>query len=170
MFNNRLQFKNYLVIILISCLVFYTFPAKANHGGEGGLGGGVGIAGPIVTIPAYALPKGSKFISLITNYNNADDFSNGRLSQLGRRKEDYDIVENTLSPSLTFGLGVTDKLSFSAQIPYIFKYGIRRAEATPDVVSEGNAIGVGDINFFSLYEFVHNEKHDFHAALLTGLK
>lgn len=170
MFNNRLQSKNYLVIILITGLVFYTSPVKAHHGGEGGLGGGAGIAGPIVTIPAYALPKGSKFVSFITNYINADDFSNGRLSQLGNRGEDYDIIENTLSPSLTFGLGITDKLSFSAQIPYIFKYGIRTTGGTSQVDSQGNAIGVGDINFFSLYEFIHSEKYDFHAALLSGLK
>ena len=168
--KQKVKKKLILLLFLTACLLSLTTNTYAHHGGEGGLGGGVGIAGPIVTIPAYSLPKGSKFISLITNYTNADDFSNGRLSQLGRRGEDYDIVENSLSPSVTFGLGITEKLSLSAQIPYLFRYGIRKAEGIPDVVSEGNAIGIGDINIFGLYEFLHNEKHDLHLALLSGIK
>ncbi len=165
------------LLILVNCLfiqslwfTYFSPNAYAHHGGEGGLGGGAGVAGPIVTIPAYALPKGSKFISLITNYTNADIFSDSKLKRLGRRGEDIDVVENTLSPSLTAGLGITNMLSFSIGIPYTFRYGVRRVEGTPDIVSRGNSIGVGDINLFSLYEFLHNDKYDFHAALLTGLK
>ncbi|MBI2995427.1 MAG: transporter [Candidatus Melainabacteria bacterium] len=163
---------NYIISLLLCFFVslLLVLPSYAHHGGEGGLGGGAGIAGPIVTIPAYALPKGSKFISLITNYTNADESSNTRLSRLGLRGEDYDVVENTLSPSLTAGLGITNRFSLSLQLPYIFRYGIRRVEAIPQVVSQGNSIGVGDINLFGLYEFLHSEKYDFHAALLAGLK
>ena len=123
------------VALIFLIILFNTEIALAHHGGEGGLGGGAGVAGPIVTIPAYPLEKGDKFISIITNYTNADDFSNDKLKRLGRRGEDYDIVENSLNPSLTFGLGVTEKLSLSAQLPYNFRYGIRRVEATPDVLS-----------------------------------
>lgn len=163
-----MKIKSYLIIILLLCITI--LPSKAHHGGEGGLGGGVGIAGPIVTIPAYALPKGDKFVSFITNYINADNYSNNALKQIGKRGENYDVVENSLTPSLTFGLGITNKLSLSAQVPYVFKFGIRTVQGTPDVNSAGNALGVGDINFFSLYEFLHSDKHNLHAALLAGLK
>ena len=157
-------------IFILFFIIFINSPTYAHHGGEGGLGGGAGLAGPIITIPAYALPKGSKFVSLITNYTNADIFSDSKLKRLGRRDEDIDVVENTLSPSLTAGLGITNMFSFSVSVPYTFRYGIRRVEGTPDIVSRGNSIGIGDINLFSLYEFLHNEKYDFHAALLSGLK
>lgn len=163
-----MNFKNLIIVFFL--FSYACLPSKAHHGGEGGLGGGVGIAGPIVTIPAYALPKGDKFVSFITNYINADDYSNKELKFLGKRREKYDVVENALTPSVTFGLGITNKLSFSTQIPYVFKYGIRTINGTPDINSEGNAIGIGDINFFSLYEFLHSDKHNLHAALLTGLK
>ena len=170
MVSKQNKIKPTFFFILFLIIFLYFLPADAHHGGEGGLGGGAGIAGPIVTIPAYALPKGSKFISLITNYTNADIFSDSQLKRLGKRGEDIDVVENALSPSLTAGLGITNKLSTSVSVPYIFKFGIRRVEGTPDIVSRGNSIGDGDINFFSLYEFLHNEKHDLHAALLGGLK
>ena len=163
-----MRFVKPLIILLI--LALYILPSNAHHGGEGGLGGGAGIAGPIVTIPAYALPKGSKFVSLITNYTNADIFSDSKLKRLGRRGEDIDVVENTLSPSLTAGLGITNKLSASISVPYVFKFGVRRVEGTEDILNKGNSIGVGDINFFTLYEFLHSDKYDLHAALLGGLK
>ena len=161
---------NLKLFLLIISLSLFALPSEAHHGGEGGLGGGAGIAGPIVTIPAYALPKGSKFVSFITNYLDSNNYSNRGLKLLGKRGENYDVVENALTPSLTFGLGITNKLSLSAQIPYPLKFGIRTIQGTPDINSEGNALGVGDINFFSLYEFIHSDKHDLHAALLTGLK
>jgi hypothetical protein len=158
------------IFSLIIAFFISTNSSLAHHGGEGGLGGGAGIAGPIVTIPAYPLPKGSKFISLITNYNNENIFSDSKLSRLGKRGEEVDIVENTLTPSLTVGYGFTEKSSLSASIPYLFKFGIRRVEESPVVTNKGNSIGVGDINLFGLYELVHSEKHDLHTALLYGLK
>lgn len=160
-------FRSALLLIII---ISYIAPSLAHHGGEGGLGGGAGIAGPIITIPAYPLPKGSKFVSLITNYNNADIFSNSKLKRFGRRGEDVDVVENTLSPSITAGYGFTEKSSLSVSVPYIFKFGVRRVEGSPEILNKGNSIGVGDINFFGLYELIHSDKHDLHAALLYGLK
>jgi len=160
----------HLTLVLVIAFFISTNSSFAHHGGEGGLGGGAGIAGPIVTIPAYPLPKGSKFISLITNYNNADIFSDSKLKRLGKRGEDVDIVENTLSPSLTAGYGFTEKSSLSVSVPYTFKFGVRRVEGTPEILNKGNSIGVGDVNFFGLYELLHSDKHDLHAALLYGLK
>jgi len=156
----------YIFIILFICSTFNT--VFAHHGGEGGLGG-AGIAGPIITIPAYPLKKGSRFISIITNYLNEDIFSNNTLKEFGKRGEDVDVVENALSPSVVFGLGITEKLTVSAGVPYIFRYGIRRVEQSPEIQSVGNSIGIGDINLFSIYEIYHNEDRDFHIALLSGL-
>jgi hypothetical protein len=155
--------------LFIGAFIISSGAVNAHHGGEGGLSG-AGIAGPIVTIPAYPLPKKSKFVSFITNYTNADIFSDSRLRKFGKRGEDVDVVENALSPSITAGIGLTEKLSASVSIPYIFRFGVRRVEGTPEIISKGNSIGVGDINFFGLYEFFHSEEHDLHAALLGGLK
>lgn len=147
------MFKMFFQLILLFLIVFsINTPCFAHHGGEGGLGGGAGIAGPIITIPAYPLPKGSKFASLITNYINDDIFSDSKLRRLGKRGEEVDVVENSLSPSLTVGYGFTEKSSLSVTVPYTFKFGIRRVEESPVVTDKGNAIGIGDINFFGLYE------------------
>ena len=56
----------YYLLVFISVFFLCGSKAQAHHGGEGL--NGVGIAGPIITIPAYTLPKGVKFINTLTDY------------------------------------------------------------------------------------------------------
>ena len=152
-------------LFLVSLLLSY--PAQAHHGGEGITG--VGVAGPIITIPAYTLPKGLKFINLLTDYTNFDTFSSNKLIELNKRLEHIHDTANLFIPSIGAGYGLTDNLTIGMRLPYIFRYGIKDVH-NANVGEKGNAIGIGDITFFGQYRFLKNEKHNLHAALLGGLK
>lgn len=162
--NNKIFFSFYtlsLVFILLQT------SACAHHGGEGITG--VGVAGPIITIPAYTLPKGLKYINLLNDYTNYNEFSDNKLMQLDRRGEHIHSTAHLYSPSIGIGYGLTDNLTVGLRLPYIFRYGMKDIHDAK-VGKSGNSIGIGDITFFSQYRFLKNEKHHLHAALLTGLK
>ncbi len=157
--------KPIIVFLLISILAFQ--PVWAHHGGEGVTG--VGLAGPIITVPAYTLPKGLKFINLLTDYTNFNTFSNEKLIELDKRHEHIHDTSNLLTPNIGAGYGLTDNLTIGIRLPYIFRFGIKDVHDA-NVGKAGNAIGPGDITFFGQYRFLKNEKHHLNAALLTGLK
>ena len=155
--------------LLIFILVFFLCggKAQAHHGCEGF--NGVGIAGPIITTPAYTLLQGTKFITTITDYTNFDTFSDKKLIEFDKRHEHIHDTSNLLIQSIGAGYGLTDNLTVSFRLPYVFRFGIKDVHDA-NVGKSGNAIGVGDITLFTQYRFLKNEKHNLHAALLTGLK
>ncbi len=145
------------------------FPVKgsAHHGCEGV--SGVGIAGPIITVPAYTLPKGLKYVNLLNDYTNYNEFSDNELMELDKRGEHVHSAAHLYIPSLGFGYGITDNLTFGLRVPYVFRYGLKDIHHA-EVGKSGDSIGIGDITFFSQYRFLKNEKHHLNVALLTGLK
>ena len=157
--------KSISVFLLVSISMLK--PVWAHHGGEGITG--VGLAGPIITVPAYTLPKGLKFINLLTDYTNFNSFSNKKLIELDKRHEHIHDTANLLTPSIGTGYGLTDNLTIGIRLPYVFRFGIKDVHDA-NVSKAGNAIGVGDITLFGQYRFLKNEKHNLNAALLTGLK
>ncbi|MBI3591615.1 MAG: transporter [Candidatus Melainabacteria bacterium] len=157
---------NYLVVFILVFLL-NTGIANAHHGCEGITG--VGVAGPIITIPAYTLPKGLKFINLLTDYTNFDTFSNKKLIELDKRHEHVHDTANLFTPSVGVGYGLTDNLTIGLRLPYVFRFGIKDVHDA-DVGKAGNSIGIGDITLFGQYRFLKNEKRNLHAALLAGLK
>ena len=63
-FNSAKKF--WIILFCFSIIFSFTYSAKAHHGGEGNING-PGLAGPIITIPAFTLPKGTN-IRLIFNF------------------------------------------------------------------------------------------------------
>ena len=157
----------YYLLIFISIFFLCESKAQAHHGCEGF--NGVGIAGPIVTTPAYTLLKGTKYINTISDYTSFNTFPDKKLIELDKRHEHIHDTSNLLIQSLGAGYGLTDNLTIGLRIPYVFRFGIKDIHDT-NVGKGGNSIGIGDITFFSQYRFLKNEKHNIHAALLTGLK
>ncbi len=141
--------------------------AKAHHGGEGL--SGVGIAGPIITVPASTLPKKKKFISIFTDYINFNEFSNSKLMELDRRGEHVHSTASLFVPSISAGYGLTDNLTLGFKLPYVFRFGLKDIHDA-EVGKRGNSIGVGDITFFSQYRFYKNKKSNLNAAIVTALK
>jgi len=163
--SNRNKIFFFIVVILLN--ISFCFKSNAHHGGEGI--NGVGIAGPIITTPAYTLPKGLKFINTTSDWTNSNEFSDRKLIELNNRGEHIHSTAHFYTQSIGFGAGITDNLTVSFRIPYAFRYGIKNVHDA-EVSKRGNSIGIGDITLFTQYRFLKNEKHNIHAALLTGLK
>ena len=141
--------------------------AQAHHGAEGLTG--VGLAGPIITTPAYTLPKGLKYINTLTDYTNFNTFSNKRLIEFDKRHEHVHDLSDLLIQNIGAGYGLTDNLTIGLRVPYVFRFGIKDVHDA-NVAKAGNSIGIGDITLFGQYRFLKNEKRHLHVALLTGLK
>lgn len=163
-----MDFKNsFLGLILIIFCLCFQLNANAHHGGEGNING-PGLIGPIITIPAYTLPKGVKFLGLGTNYTHFDSFSNAQLIRLGRRGEHIHTFRNIFSPSLSTGYGITDNWYVTLNVPYVFKFNQRTSHGEP--LNIGSSIGVGDTTIFSAYRFLKKDDINLHAAFLGGIK
>ncbi len=132
--------------------------------------GGFGLAGPITTIPAYTLPKKSKFFGISNSYSNGNVYSSSKLRSLGRKGEELHEIESTYIPSLVFGYGATDKLSLAVNVPWIFRYGVNTVEEHPSFFRQGTSAGIGDINLFAVQEIYHNHDIKLHTSLLGGIR
>ena len=157
---------NYL-LVFISVFFICEGKVEAHHGAEGL--SGVGLAGPIITTPAYTIPKGLKYINSLTDYTNFNTFSNKRLIEFDKRHEHVHDLSDLLIQNIGAGYGLTDNLTIGMRIPYVFRFGIKDVHDA-SVAKAGNSIGIGDVTLFGQYRFLKNEKHHLHAALLTSLK
>ena len=164
---SKKQIGKRLLVLLFFLAFSIDTTASAHHGGEGLTG--VGVAGPIITIPAYTLPKKVKYINLLTDYTNFNSFSDQKLIELDKRGEHIHDTANLFIPGIGAGYGLTDDLTLGFRLPYVFRYNIRDIHEA-HVGKSGNSIGIGDLTLFAQYRFLKNEKHNLHAALLTGLK
>ncbi len=129
---------------------------------------GPGLVGPIITIPAFTLPKGKKFIGFGINYTNFNSFSNTEFVNLGKHGQDVHGFRNVLIPSLSGGYGITDNWYIALNAPYVFKFNERISDGPP--INVGSSIGFGDIAFSSAYRFLKRDDLNLHAALLGGIK
>jgi len=157
-------------LILLFCLVFITQNiAEAHHGAEGIFTQGGGLAGPIITIPAYTLPKGIKYFGLGTDYINFDTFSSSQLVGFNNHGKDVHTTNNLFIPTAYGGLGITDKLTLTTSIPYVCMFGVNTAEGGK-AINLGNSIGIGDITFLGKYRFLKIDKFNLQSSLVAGIK
>jgi len=176
--SSPLQAEGYsasvIKIILLSFLFSFALAVKA-HGGACGCSSfhGTGLAGPIITIPAYNMAKGTTAISFSVNF-----LDRGRLdaSQTARIIAGHshdggahhaDDNYGSLMQTLAVSHGLTDRLSLSAVIPFVESFAFR--EVTGDgIANQGNSIGFGDMTLMGKYKFY--DKYKFQSALIAGMK
>ncbi len=168
---NSFQKNNTQIILFLFLLitVFNCRVVKAHHGSEGIFTQGGGLAGPIITIPAYTLPKGIKYFGLGTDYINFDTFSSSQLVGFNKHGEDVHTTNHLFIPAAYGGLGITDKLTLTTSIPYVCMFGVNTAEDAM-AVHLGNSIGIGDITFLGKYRFLNIDKFDLQSSLVAGIK
>lgn len=150
-------------------LCLQVVPVNAHHGG--GVSGvtGIGLAGPILTIPAYTLPEGKFLFGTGINYTHADRFSRSKINQFLRNGTKSHNTGDILTPSLFAAYGLSDKLTILFDYPYQIKYDIDSTISGFEL-KQGNSIGFGDLTVLGQYKFLDKEKHGLQSALLLGLK
>jgi hypothetical protein len=144
--------------------------ARADHPASGFAHG---IGGPIVTIPAGTLPRGSWAASMRVEWVRFDALSNTELAEGALRAGEVHSTDALLSPSVAIGYGITNHLTLGARLPYVARYEIREAHlhgGVPGLHDHGDSKGFGDVSLLAQFRFLPGENGGAAAALLAGVK
>lgn len=142
--------------------------ARADHPA---VGFGSGIAGPIITIPAYTLPAGKWAASARVEHISFRTFSDSDLVALAAKGTDAHSTRNVTGPSVSVAYGVTPTFTLAARLPYVVRQDIREGhlEGTTAVAHHhGDSRGFGDIALTGQFLVLDRERAK--VAALTGLK
>lgn len=151
--------------------VAFAAPARADHPVSSGTagGGGISMIGPD-TLAAGAFGGGLRL-----SFVKPDRRSDEELADLAGAHVHAHDTDATLTAALGAAYGVTDRLTLSAQLPYIRRDNLRAGEhnhsggeAVNEVVRLGDVGGVGDLSLLAKYRLLAGGSSDF--ALLAGVK
>ncbi|MCX7771160.1 MAG: transporter [Proteobacteria bacterium] len=129
-------------------------------------------SGPIITIPATTLEKGSFSFSFGLEFIDLEPFNDRDFRFHALRGEHIHSSEYVYHPTLSFSYGVTDDLTLSLKTFYVYIDNIK--EIHPDEPAEihslGDSQGIGDTTFFGQYRFYKNSIQKLESSLLFGIK
>lgn len=155
--------------LIVLILILFFSPAVKAHGGGCACSSfsGAGLAGPIVTIPAYTMPAGMTSLGLGFGYKNSGRLGSDQIKRLRNLEGHADDNYGSLVPSLNVNHGFTDRLTLGVNIPFNINWDFR--EAGHDGLEElGDSIGFGDITVLGRYQVIKMKQ--FQSALITGIK
>lgn len=165
-FAVAIKFK---LLLLLICIIF-SITAVQAHGGACGCSSlaSTGLAGPIITIPAYNMKQGITSVSLGFGFHNSGRLNGSQIRTVSSAGTDHaDDNYGSLTQILAVSHGITDRISISAVVPFVESLGFR--EVTGDgVTPQGSSIGFGDITLLAKYNFY--DKHRFQSALMAGIE
>jgi hypothetical protein len=151
---------------LILCLAA---PALADHTGPTGVGssgGGIDVQGP------ETLEAGHFAIGQQTTLNLPQDRSDTELAALAGQHIHAHTGDYTLGAAVGAAYGVTDRLTISAELPYVRRDSLREGEHSHSggvtsnaVVPLGSVSGVGDASLLAKYSLAGGA-----LALIGGIK
>ncbi len=168
-----------LFLILLGLIFFRIADVNACSCGCEALGN-YGIGGPIVTMPAYTLPKGKVALNTSLRYQNVDQLTGTDFARLNGIHAHSHDSEMLLTATMAYGL--TDDLTLSLSYPYRFLYGLVTHEEDNSLINGGNSIGFGDMTLLAKYRFLNGAKvcgircdqtgisSKLQAALIAGIK
>jgi hypothetical protein len=126
--------------------------------------------GPIITTPAYTLPRGRVVLSSSLNFIDFSAFSTDKFKELNDNFGHAHSHGNSMNLALNASAGLTDKLTLGASLPYNFLFNMKSAEEDGTTVNEGNSIGFGDLTLLGKYRFLNSNRHRLYASMLAGIK
>jgi hypothetical protein len=155
--------------VLSSLILCLAAPALADHTGPTGVGssgGGIDVQGP------ETLEAGHFAIGQQTTLNLPQDRSDAELEALAAQHIHAHNGDYTLNAATGIAYGVTDRLTISAQLPYIRRDDLREGEhshsggvTTNAVVPLGSVSGFGDVSLLAKYSLAGGL-----LALIGGVK
>lgn len=151
-------------LIIVLCFIFCLKVDACSCGTE--VLGGYGIGGPILTMPAYTLPKGKIVLATGIQYNNFKQFSSASLSAINQRGLHGHSQDSTMSNFVSVAYGLSDELDLILNYPYNYIFDLKTT-AAGSTFDEGNSIGLGDLSLFAKYRIYKKQTQ---VALLAGMK
>ena len=163
---HRLALLRGAALLFILCP---TAPALADHTGPTGVGssgGGIDVQGP------ETLEAGHFAVGQQTTLNLPQDRSDAELEALAAQHIHAHTSDYTLNASVGAAYGVADRLTLSAELPYLRRDGLREGEhshsggvTTNGVVPLGSVAGFGDASLLAKYSLAGGL-----LALIGGVK
>jgi len=147
-------------------------PALADHTGPTGVGssgGGIDVQGP------ETLEAGHFAVGARVSVTVPDDRPDAELEALAAQHVHAHNSDYNLNTAVGAAYGVTDRLTVSAEIPWIRRDDLREGEhshaggvATNEVVPLGSVSGLGDMSLLAKYRVTNGESGG--LALIGGIK
>ncbi len=134
---------------------------------------GVNQAGPLITIPAAALPAGKWSAGLRTERLTFSPLSDTVLEQAALDDEDIHSVDSLTTHYASLAYGVTDRFTLGLTLPYISREGIRAGElhlGTPEVHAHQEADGLGDATLLGQYQLASSDPANITLGMLFGIQ
>ena len=157
--------------VSLLALALVATPALADHAGPTALGAGGGLT----VIGPETLSAGKSAIGFRLTFTRPDQRSDAELQSLAGRHIHAHNSDYNLNASLGAAFGVTDRLTLSAELPYVRRDDLREGEhahvagqSVNEVVQLGTVDGIGDMNLIAKYRLTSGESGG--VALLAGLK
>ncbi len=151
---------------LILCLASPTLADHTGPTGVGSSGGGIDVQGP------ETLEAGHFSIGLRAMATVPEDRSDSELETLAAQHIHAHTGDYTLNAAVGAAYGVTDRLTISAELPYIRRDKLREGAhshsagvTTNEVVPLGSVSGVGDMSLLAKYSLAGGA-----LALIGGIK
>ena len=147
-------------------------PALADHAAPTGIdgnGASLNVLGP------DTLARGQASVGFRLSYTRPDRRSDEELASLAGQHVHAHNTDYNLTAAIDAAYGITDRLTVSAQLPYVRRDGLREGEHAHDggealngVAQLGNVSGFGDLSVMAKYKLVDRPAARF--ALVGGLK
>lgn len=160
----------YLCAFLFSFAV--SSPAFADHVGPSGVGGS---SASLQVIGPDTLQAGKSAAGFRIVYLRPDRRSDAQLEALAADHIHAHNSDYNINAAAGFAYGITNRLTVSAELPYVRRSHLREGEhshdggvATNEVVKLGTVSGIGDLSLLAKYRLTGDEGIKF--ALIGGLK
>jgi len=163
------MFKKAVIVIFLFLVLLISSNTWAHHPT---ISAGTGQTGPIKTISASTLPSGKWAIALQTESIWLDAFSNSELSGFASDGQDVHSTDTIFHMIFGVAYGVTDNLTLSLKIPYVYLNNIREVhhDEPEEIHNRGDSKGIGDLTILGQYRFLKKADIDFESSFLFGLK
>ena len=147
-------------------------PAFADHVGPTGVGG---TGASLSVLSPDTLEAGHTSVGARLTYTRPDQRSDEDLRALAGQHIHAHNTDYNLNATVGVAFGVTDRLSISAELPFVRRDDLREGEhshvggqAVNEVVQLGSVSGFGDASIIAKYKLFDSEQSRF--AVIGGLK
>jgi hypothetical protein len=159
------------IVLAVFAVVGPVGTASADHatvsfGGE--------AAGPITTISATTLATDQLALGVRGEAIVPDRFEDTELAGFAASgQEGVHSLDRLTSVSIGAAYGITNDLTVSLRLPFIWRNGIRESEiedGEAEAHLHGSSRGLGDLTVMTQYRPITEAAHGVDVALLAGLK
>jgi len=158
--------------LCVLCLVAgVASPALADHAGPTGIGAGTSLN----VLSPDTLERGDASVGFRLTYTRPEQRSDEELENLAGQHIHAHNTDYSIRAVAGVAYGITDRLTVSAELPYVRHDDLREGEhshaggqALNEVVQLGSVSGLGDLSVIAKYKLIDREGAKF--ALLSGLK